>query len=278
MVAKFFWLSRPRFWPYLLGPFVIGQVAAGEPASWLWTVILAVFFTYPANFIIYGMNDAYDYETDKLNPKKQSYEILLTPEWQRRVIQQAAFWVLVGLLLVRFAPGASSIASLGYLGFALFGVFYSMPPIRAKTIPFFDSFFNVLYVFPGVISYALTTGNWPSPWLFAAATLWCMAMHAYSAVPDIAVDTKARISTIATWLGTKNTLLFCLTCYLGAGVLSYYALGWFSVTASVVYVSVMLVTLRNTSRDKVFKLYRLFPVLNVTVGAALFFYIALIVK
>lgn len=33
--------------------------------------IFALYFVIAANIWIYGINDIYDYETDKLNPKKQ---------------------------------------------------------------------------------------------------------------------------------------------------------------------------------------------------------------
>lgn len=67
-------ISRPRFWIYEVGPYIIGIAAAahGDYSAWLLlpTLVFFVFFTYPANIYIYGINDAYDYDTDKLNPKR----------------------------------------------------------------------------------------------------------------------------------------------------------------------------------------------------------------
>lgn len=271
---QWFWLSRPRFWLYVLGPYVVGQAAAGRPESWLWTVALGLFFTYPANFIIYGVNDAYDYETDKLNPKKASYEILLRPTYRHVVLQQAYFWALVGLLLILLAPGNHVLGLIAYIGFLFFGVYYSSPPIRAKTKPVLDSVYNVLYVFPGVLAWVLATGSWPDWRLFAAATAWCMAMHAYSAVPDIDADQKAGINTIATWLGARPTLLFCTACYAAAAALSVAVLGWFSVVSGALYILLMLISLLAPDRERVFKMYIRFPILNMLVGMALFFYVA----
>jgi 4-hydroxybenzoate polyprenyltransferase len=42
-----------------------------------------LYFTIPANLLIYGINDIADYDTDKKNPKKQAYESLLTPDKQK---------------------------------------------------------------------------------------------------------------------------------------------------------------------------------------------------
>ncbi len=273
-------ISRPRFWLYLLGPFLIGVAAAGSAdggtngLGW-WLVVLGLFFTYPANFIIYGINDVYDYDTDKRNPKKQGYEALVSPEQRWLVLRHALTWIIVGYLLLEFVPGHNDAAAWSLIGFFFFGVLYSMPPVRAKTKPFLDSFFNILYIFPGMVSYALLTQALPAWQLFVAAGLWCMAMHAFSAVPDIQADTKAKIRTVATSLGTRGTLSFCGLCYVGAAVLSWPWLDWFSVVAGAIYISMMAISLFEPKRDHVFRLYRYFPYINMAVGIALFIWIEL---
>lgn len=272
-------ISRPRFWPYLAGPFVLGVAAAstvGGVRIDAWLIILGLFFTYPANFIMYATNDVYDYDTDKHNPKKRGYERLLEPDQHWRVMRQVLTWIVVGYVLLDIVPGEHDAAHWGLIGFYFFGLLYSMPPVRAKARPLLDSIFNVLYVFPAMVGYGLASGNYPDWRLFLAAGLWCMAMHAFSAIPDIAADSKAKLQTIATWLGVKGTLLFCLACYLGAASLSWSALGLFSVAAGAVYVAMTLVSLFKPDREHVFRLYKLFPYLNLVVGAGLFFWIVLV--
>lgn len=270
-------ISRPRFWPYLLGPFVIGAVA-GQADINGWLVVLALFFSYPANFIIYGINDVYDYDTDKLNPKKQGYEGLIKPEQRWFIMRHALACIVIGYVLLELVPGSNDVAAWGLLGFYCFGVLYSMPPVRAKTKPFLDSVFNVLYVFPAVVSYGLVTQQPPRWQLFLAAGLWCMAMHAYSAVPDIKADSKAKLRTVATVLGVRGTLVFCVLCYGAAAALSWPWLGWFSAVAGSVYLAMMALSFASPGRAQVFELYKYFPRLNMAVGGALFFWIALVVR
>lgn len=272
MLKKWLAISRPRFWLYLLGPFLIGAVAAGAQFHW-WLAAFAVYFTYPANFVIYGVNDLFDYDTDKHNPKKQGYETLVTPELRDTVFLQAAFWVSVGVGMVLLAVPNNPPAMWSMLGFIFLGLFYSAPPLRAKTKPVLDSFFSILYVFPGTLGFALVAGVFPEWRLFAAAGLWCMAMHAYSAVPDIKADMTAGIRTIATWLGARGTLLFCAITYGLAAALSWPELGWFSIAAGAVYVGMMLFSLLDTKRARIFRLYKYFPYINMLVGMALFFWI-----
>jgi 4-hydroxybenzoate polyprenyltransferase len=258
-----------------LGPYAIGVLAAGNVANWPIVIVLGVYFTLPANLLIYGVNDIFDYETDKHNPKKSSYEVLVKPKDQKKL------WRFIGITNAPFLlllPFIGEQARWGVAGFLFFSYFYSAPPLRAKVRPFVDSMFNVLYVFPAVIGYGLVSGKLPDPFLFLAALLWCMAMHAYSAVPDIASDRKAGIHTIATKLGRQGTLLFCLTSYVLAAWLSWPQLGTFSVVAGVLYVGLMLASIATKDRTALFKIYTYFPYINIAVGAGLFFWIALQIK
>lgn len=281
---KLKWLlkvSRPRFWPYLCGPFVVGLIAAGTveaTSTKLLLVAMGLYFTFSANLLIYGINDVYDYETDKNNPKKQGYEALVTPKQHNFLASAIAVSNFPFLLPFLFWGSIAASARISLALFLFFGVAYSAPPIRAKVRPVLDTLFNSLYVFPALVSYGLVTNSWPSPKLFIAAVLWCMAMHAYSAVPDISADKKAKLSTIATLLGARGTLLFCFVCYMAAAVLSYGVLGWFSVVFGAIYMAMMVRSLTLPTRDNVFKLYKWFPTLNLIVGFSLFWWVYLVVK
>ena len=271
MLAWYLKVSRPRFWFYALGPYLIGAVAANQTNNLALLILFGLYFTLPANLLIYGVNDIFDYETDKHNPKKQAYEELVTPEKRRGLLRLIILLNGLPIILLPLMPPAARYA---LLGFFFFGIFYSAPPIRAKTKPFLDSFFNILYIFPGLVSYGLLTDKFPAMAVCAAATLWCMAMHAYSAVPDIMADKKARINTIATWLGARGTLLFCTACYLGAAWLAAPHLGWFSAVGGAVYGLLMLVSFAGPERDRLFAVYRWFPLVNLLMGMGLFFWIA----
>src|SRR5690606_25969523 len=110
--------------------------------------------------------------------------------------------------------------------------------------------------------------------VFAAAALWTMAMHAYSAIPDIDADRKAGVSTIATLLGKSGTLLFCLAAWVGAAVLSYPYLGYLSIALGFVYSLLVAVSFFGSGRDRLFAVYRYFPLVNSIAGFLLFWYVA----
>ena len=268
-------VSRPRFWIYFLGPFVVGLIAAvsarEELLQWHYGVF-ALYFTFPANLLVYGVNDIFDYETDKLNPKKTDYEALVTPDRRRFLLLAILITNLPFVAALIYVP---LVASNAIAIFLLLSIFYSAPPIRAKTKPFLDSAFNILYIMPGVFAFAMVSDTLP-PWqVIVAGGLWAAAMHAYSAIPDITSDREAGINTIATVLGSYGTLAACSILYLAAAILAFEYLGFITVPLASVYLILMLASIRSVATDRLFKLYRAFPVINMVAGFIIFWQIAL---
>ncbi len=265
-------VSRTRFWIYILGPYFIGIAASAAVRSDFITfkaLVFAIYFTLPANLLIYGINDIFDYETDRLNKKKEVYEQLVQPVQHLKL--------LVAILILNL-PFIAALFLIGYnaipafAGFLFFSIFYSTPPIRAKTKPFIDSAFNILYVFPGIFAYQLISGEFPPLVTILAATCWTFAMHAYSAIPDISADREANIKTVATQLGANGTLILCLVLYLVSSVLVYKYLQLFSLFFALVYAAMIVIS--YIKKSDLFNIYKFFPIINAAVGFALFWFIA----
>lgn len=267
-------VSRPRFWLYVFGPYLVG-VAAGaasrEDFLRLEIFLFAIYFLFAANVLVYGVNDIFDFETDRRNPKKAEYEMLVRPESHRGLIREI---VLLNTPFILAAVFLTPRALPSLVGFLFFSVFYSAPPIRAKAVPVLDSVFNILYVFPGAFAYQMLTGSF-MPWmLFAAAGLWTMAMHAYSAIPDIRADREAGVSTIATLLADRGTLVFCLSAYLASAALASIYLGYFAIALAAVYTAMIGLSWFSNKEDGVFSIYKYFPIVNAAIGFTLFWYVA----
>jgi len=268
-------VSRPRFWLYVFGPYLVGLAAGASSREDFFQIkvfAFALYFLLPANLLIYGVNDIFDFETDKLNPKKQDYEILVQP---------ADRWRLVGAILLLNIPFVfasffmNGVALISMWAFLLLSVFYSTPPIRAKAIPVVDSMFNALYVMPGIFAYGIMSGELPPLMSIIAATLWTMAMHAYSAVPDIKADKDAGVETIATLLGRNGTLLFCSACYLLAAMFAFPYLGPFAGILGLVYLALIGLSLFTKQTGGVYRIYQYFPFVNSACGFLLFWYAAI---
>ena len=209
--------SRPRFWLYLAGPVVVGAVfGADAPSALLGPAAVGLFayFLWPGNLFLYGVNDVFDRDVDAANPKKAGRE----RRWTGDRLTPAAV-VVTAALGVGLAVTAPPAAAPWLLAFLVLGAAYSAPPLRLKTRPPLDSLSNGLYVLPGVAAYAALAGQAPPALAVVGGWLWTMAMHTFSAVPDIGPDREAGIETTATMLGRDGALAYCgLTWLLAAGV------------------------------------------------------------
>lgn len=259
-------ISRPRFWLYEVGTFAIGVCAAlpfGSEVSLALIAVYAVYFLFPANLLIYGINDVYDYETDIRNPKKTGYEDVLAPALHRPVLLAVAATSALFVAYAFFLPLPALVA---FMAFVFFAVFYSAPPIRAKARPVFDSVFSAgHYVATGVFGYYLAGGT-ADVWLpIAGGMLWAMAMHAYSAVPDITADAEAGLRTIATLLGGRATIVLCAVAYAFSGVVGALYLGISPLLLAVPYLYMMWRSY-TASPEQLLRLYAYFPYLNAVTG------------
>jgi 4-hydroxybenzoate polyprenyltransferase len=278
--------SRPRFWIYLLGPWLLGSFAGAHDHRWFlswpfWFGLVAC--TLPANLFVYGVNDIHDTETDRLNAKKaeggDGYERYLPPEQHRTLARQILIWNLpaVVAMLAAAIVGPNVPALIAIASFVFFSWGYSAPPIRAKARPFVDSIFNILYACPGFAAYFLSGGPVGTGvgWIVGAAWLWCMAMHAFSAVPDIEADREAKLATVATALGGRWTLAACGIFYVvAAGITGWVVRGWQFGTATLVAMGMayaLLVAAASSGRgeEQVFRVYKIFPYVNASIGFGL---------
>lgn len=212
--------SRPRFWLYLVGPvlFASGLAATQGVISLPILALLLLYFSWPANYLVYAINDLFDYETDKHNPKKHTKEFLLRPK-QHNFVKHIL--VLIGVISVSVLILLPTASWVWLLLFWLLSVFYSAPPLRFKARPVLDAYSNFLYIVPGLV-YVTAVGLDPlqQPLLLLAAALWSAGMHTYSAIPDIKEDTRAGITTTAVWLSVKKAAWFVLLNWLVAAILA----------------------------------------------------------
>ena len=209
-------LSRPRFWLYLAGPAMVGVVYAAESVGELFTPLtvgLVAYFLVPANAFLYGVNDVFDADIDEENPKKEDKEVRY--QGGRDVV---AVVVGSGVLAVAALPLLPTRAVVGMLVFLALAIEYSAPPFRFKTKPLLDSLSNGLYLLPGVVAYAAVADAYPPTAALVGAWLWTMAMHTFSAIPDIEPDRAAGIRTTATVLGQRWTYGYCGVVWLAAAV------------------------------------------------------------
>jgi len=265
-------ISRPRFWLYLAGPFIIAYAIGSSHQSQFFSLQFLLYFIYflvPANVFLYGVNDLADTDTDQFNARKNGYEQSLKSTQKRLLIL-----TLIGCIAITcFTALVTADLTRVLLLFLLMGlsIAYSLPPFRWKAHPFIDSASNILYVIPGIFGYHLLAGELPSAMIILVLGFWTAAMHLFSAVPDIEADSRSGLRTTAVVLGERKSILLCSTLWL------LFMIGVFMLTSSPfslllgMYVLVPLLCLRTGW--SVAKVYPIFPFLNASIGFVAFWVI-----
>lgn len=267
LISIIYSLSRPRFWFYLAGPYLVGfaivQTQFRDMLS-LQFLYGLFFFLIPANIFLYGINDLSDGDTDAFNAKKTSREIKTTDAnrsiYLNAVLISAALSAPLFIMMPLFA-------SLLLLGFMALSAFYSAPPLRLKAKPFVDSASNILYAFPAFIAmYQFAGTTLPLPAL-AAIFAWTAAMHLFSAIPDISADAKAGLRTTAVVLGERRSLFTCAVLWTFTAIISvFYSLMFIFLFA---YPTLCFWLLKERSAH-IERVYWLFPYINTVVGFMLY--------
>lgn len=266
-----FSISRPKFWMYLAGPYIVGFAAGATSFTAFLTWSFAfhfLYFLFIANIYVYGLNDLSDTDTDPLNAKKGTKEHLLQQSERKLLYFLVGMSIGISILMIAIQP--TFVGMLLFIVFLLLSGFYSIPPIRFKARAFFDFASNIHYAIPAFLAYFHLTGSLPPISVWIAAFCWTGAMHVFSAIPDIIPDKKSGVITTAVVLGKKRALILCILLWtVTAGIVtSYTQLFPFSLLAWV-YPLYSLLLLNQIK--KIDQWYWYFPLINTLLGGVLFF-------
>jgi len=193
-------VSRPGLWSttalFYLMP--LGHADIFHSGK-LWLGLFFVLF--PLGFLLYGVNDIVDAETDSLNPRKGSFmfgsrgarEQLAALKWQIVVVQMPfvmAFYFFVGPRI------------LWWYALLLLAVgLYNAPGVGWKGRPPFDVLIQASYLLVFVLSSWLNKVP-QLPWqTFLFGALFAMHSHIFGEVMDIEPDRLSGRRTTATSIG-----------------------------------------------------------------------------
>jgi 4-hydroxybenzoate polyprenyltransferase len=193
-------VSRPGLWSttalfYLMPLGHADFLQSGK----LWLGLFYVLF--PLGFLLYGVNDIVDAETDSLNPRKGSFmfgsrgarEQLVALKWQIAVVQlpfAALFYFFVGPHILWW-----------YVLLLLAVGLYNAPSVAWKGRPPFDVLIQASYLLVFVLSSWLNNVS-QLPWqTFLFGALFAMHSHIFGEVMDIEPDQRSGRQTTATLIG-----------------------------------------------------------------------------
>ena len=204
-------VSRPAGW--IFGPLVFFHGLVISPATHLnlLTLIQLIILSFPASLITYGINDVFDYETDRINPRKHVKGIIegivLDPKHHSFVLKSAHLFSFIILITALFTRNFLNILGIGSSLILVYA--YSMPPIRLKERPPLDSIcigVIVFCVFVAGFSYNKT--------VYDLALHKCVpeisfiSFHAFTTIMDYSSDKATNVRTFAVVFGKRCTALF----------------------------------------------------------------------
>jgi 4-hydroxybenzoate polyprenyltransferase len=171
--------------------------------------------SFPVCILLYGINDAYDYESDSLNPRKGIIEGIKLKPKHHSFVKRTSF-IMAILLILSSLFSLNIINVLGMSLLVFFGYIYSAPPLRLKERPPLDSFSNgIIYFFaPFLIGFSFNGTIFDIPMKIYAITACVMGIHAFCTIVDYSADKKVGDKTFATIFGKRLPSLFALIVFI----------------------------------------------------------------
>jgi len=202
---------------FLLG-LMFGAGSSDTPVYML--AFAALWFFLPGSIIFGALNDAFDHETDKLNPRKQSVELTAAlKDKQKLLLICIGATLSVVVLSTVFTPTVWAL----YAVWVLTIVLYCVPPLRFKSSPYLSIFAGGIgcCVPPAIMGYVLSAGMLPSYEYIILGSLLMAGTHmVYGEALDLPYDKAAGVDTLAIRLGSQvHALLF--GCFLWGVMLVY---------------------------------------------------------
>ncbi len=191
-----FWLTS--VWFYLLP---LGQRDVfGNAEFWL-----GLFYvTFPLGMIIYGWNDVVDFETDRLNPRKDTFLFGArpTPEQIARLPWRIALVQLPFVLVFTCLLGVKALGWFAALAAATAA--YNWPRIGCKGRAGLDLLNQATYLLVFVLSSWLN-GVPQAPWFtFIFGALFAMHSHLFGEIMDLEPDRAVGRRTTAVVIGARR--------------------------------------------------------------------------
>lgn len=204
--------SRPFSWLNTAVPFFVGYLISAQQLD-LKCIFGTLYFTFFYNYLMYGVNDIFDYESDIKNPRKNSIEGGLVDKSKHRFM----FYLIVAFnvpFIIYLMLSGNLYSNIAIVAIVFFAFSYSAKPFRFKEVPILDSINSSLHFVMPLVFGVLLAGSKIMPWPAIIAFLcWGMASQALGAIPDIKPDRAAGIHSIATKLGSKFTNTYSLVLY-----------------------------------------------------------------
>jgi 4-hydroxybenzoate polyprenyltransferase len=236
-LKQIFWTSRPLLSLCMVFPFLLGFATSKAPVSPYFGINLFL-FSLPLGFVLFGVNDVFDYESDRLNPRKNTLFGTTLPKPLHSVVLKTS--IFLSILIFGFSLITGNWLNIICTGLGLiFAFLYSVPPLRLKTKPPLDILSNIVgffSLFLAGFSYGGTFLDffriigWTNIWV---GVFLLFAIGVQSSLADYHEDLLAGDKTIAVRLGRPGSIFVSSLMYFVALVIYNFG-GWILDSTSLV--------------------------------------------
>lgn len=207
-------VSRPVLWITLPLVFCLGlaygQHGLADPAFRFTPLMIIQLFmlSFPICLFTFGINDVHDYESDRINPRKNGIEGMCLPVEHRRVVMTSAlaagFLFLIVSLITLDRLNIFFTVTILVLSYA-----YSTPPWRLKTRPPLDAISAGVFGFlaPFALGYGFVDDALSLPFHAYLFTLCVAGFQTFSTIMDYDADKKTGDGTFAVVCGKRAAAL-----------------------------------------------------------------------
>ncbi len=196
-------VSRPIVWPFLPLVYFLGLHAVHAELT-VAAIAQMVLLTFPMNLIGCGLNDIYDFESDRRCPRRRAIWGAVVREVDRPLVLWACL-AMTPLMIFGACITQNWDNIVATVCLLLVAWLYSVPPIRLKERPPLDSLANGLgyFLIPFVMGYSLGADPRGMPLKYYLLALSVCGVHALASAADYEADRAAGHRTIAVAYGPR---------------------------------------------------------------------------
>lgn len=206
-------VSRPILWPVLPLVYYLGLHAAHADRSAA-ALVQLLSLTYPMNLIGCGLNDIYDFDSDRRSERRRKiWGATVGPADRTLILRSCLAMVPLMVGAALYTQNPLNIAATLMLLVAAWA--YSVPPLRLKEHPPLDSLSNGLgfFLLPFVMGYSLGADLQRMPLKYYLLALAVCGIHALATAADDEADRAAGHRTFAVALGRRAASAFALAAF-----------------------------------------------------------------
>jgi 4-hydroxybenzoate polyprenyltransferase len=184
--------------------------AALSPAA----IVQLLLLTLPMNLIGCGLNDIYDFDSDRRSDRRRKvWGAIVRPEDRALV-----WWSCVAMAPLVIAGSLGTLRPLNVaatIGLLLAAWAYSVPPLRLKERPPLDSLSNGVgyFLLPFAMGYSLGANPLTMPLKYYLLALAVSGIHALATAADFEADRAAGHRTFAVAFGRRAAAAFALVTF-----------------------------------------------------------------